>query len=103
MAYYTDESVVGGRRKPGDMLGMGDRCKALVASPTSFHTCHIDSLQKNEVRVHLKSYLKGIKEKSQRSIMSQLYYQTLTFLRIYVVLNFIASMSGYRINDLVCV
>ena len=44
MTFNTDESVVRVRTKPRDAQGMGDGCKALVASPTSFHSCHIDSI-----------------------------------------------------------
>lgn len=44
MAFDTDESVVKIRTKPRDLLGVGDGSKALVASPTSFHSCHIDSI-----------------------------------------------------------
>lgn len=44
MAFCTDESVVKIGTKPRDVLGIGDGWKALVASPASFHSCHIDSI-----------------------------------------------------------
>lgn len=96
MAFSTEDSVIKIRTQARDV---GDGCKKHLFLQIHFTAAILIPSSKNQVRVNLRSYLKGIKGPSQRNIMRWLYYQTLISSRRHAFLNVTPSRSGYRIND----